>query len=61
MNYKNAADFFRSLKIIGAGCNLKQEKLSTPQMKQLISYWNNQCYPNQIEVTYDVNFLIIKV
>ncbi|EAZ88502.1 methyltransferase domain-containing protein [Crocosphaera chwakensis] len=44
MTYKNAADFFKSLKIIGAGCNLKQEKLSIPQMKKLINYWNHECY-----------------
>ncbi len=60
-NYQNVADFFRSLKIIGAGVNLKQEKLSIPEMKQLINYWNNQCYPNQIEVTYDVTFLLIQL
>ncbi|MDJ0598197.1 MAG: methyltransferase domain-containing protein [Crocosphaera sp.] len=61
INYKNAADFFRSLKMIGAGCNLKQQKLSIPEMKQLINYWNNQCYPKPIEVSYDVTFLIIKL
>ncbi len=61
LNYNNAADFFRSLKIIGAGCNLKQEKLSIPEMKQLITYWNNQCYPKNIEITYDVTFLGIQL
>ncbi|MDJ0508033.1 MAG: methyltransferase domain-containing protein [Crocosphaera sp.] len=59
MNYNSAADFFRSLKIIGAGCNLNQEKLSIPEMKQLINYWNHQCYPDQIEVTYEVTFLMM--
>ncbi len=57
MNYNNAADFFRSLKIIGAGLNVKQEKLSIPQMKQLINYWNYQYHPDKIEVTYDISFL----
>jgi malonyl-CoA O-methyltransferase len=61
MNYNNAADFFRSLKIIGAGLNLRQEKLSNSEMKQLINYWNNHCYPNNIEVTYDVTFLMITI
>ncbi|MDJ0730076.1 MAG: methyltransferase domain-containing protein [Crocosphaera sp.] len=61
LNYKNAADFFKSLKVIGAGLNLKQEKVSIPEMKQLINYWNNKCYPNQIEVTYDVTFLLIQL
>ncbi|MGK7884693.1 MAG: methyltransferase domain-containing protein [Crocosphaera sp.] len=61
LNYKNAADFFRSIKIIGAGCNLKQEKLSIPEMKQLINYWNNKCHPHQVEVSYDVTFLLIKL
>ena len=61
INYNNAADFFRSLKIIGAGCNLKQEKLSVAQMKELIDYWNNQCYPKNIEITYDVTFLGIQL
>ncbi|EAM51052.1 methyltransferase domain-containing protein [Crocosphaera watsonii WH 8501] len=61
MNYENAADFFRSLKIIGAGLNLKQEKLSIPEMKRLINYWNSQCYPDQVEVSYDVTFLLIKL
>ncbi|MGB5596823.1 MAG: methyltransferase domain-containing protein [Crocosphaera sp.] len=59
INYNNAADFFRSLKIIGAGLNLKQEKLSIPEMKQLINYWNYTCYPHKIEVTYEVTFLMI--
>ena len=61
MDYKNAADFFRSIKIIGAGCNLKQETLSISEMKQLINYWNEQCYPHQVEVSYDVTFLLIKL
>ncbi|WP_107669021.1 methyltransferase domain-containing protein [Cyanothece sp. BG0011] len=61
INYNNAADFFKSLKIIGAGCNLKQEKLSIPQMKELINYWNHQYYPQKIEVTYDVTFLGIQL
>nr|MDJ0844886.1 methylase [Crocosphaera sp.] len=61
INYNSAADFFKSMKIIGAGCNLKQEKLSIPEMKQLINHWNNQCYPGEIEITYDVSFLIIKI
>ena len=53
--------FFRSIKIIGAGCNLKQETLSISEMKQLINYWNEQCYPHQVEVSYDVTFLLIKL
>ncbi len=61
INYNNAADFFKSLKIIGAGCNLKQEKLSVARMKQLVNYWNHQCYPDEIEVTYDVTFLLIQL
>ena len=61
INYNNAADFFRSLKLIGAGCNLKQEKLSIPEMKQLINYWNHQCEPQKIKVTYDVTFLVIQL
>ncbi|MGK7939484.1 MAG: methyltransferase domain-containing protein [Crocosphaera sp.] len=59
MNYNNAADFFRNLKIIGAGFNVKQEKLSIPEMKQLINYWNHQYYPHQIEITYEVTFLMM--
>lgn len=61
MTYNNAADFFKSLKIIGAGCNLKQEKLSIPQMKELINYWNNKCHHKNVEVTYDVTFLVIEL
>ncbi len=61
INYNNAADFFKSLKIIGAGCNVKQEKLSISQMKELINYWNNQYYPKNIEITYDVTFLGIQL
>ena len=61
INYNNAAEFFRSLKIIGAGYNLNQEKLSIPEMKQLINYWNSQCYPKNIEITYDVTFLVIQL
>ena len=59
ITYNNAADFFRSLKIIGAGLNLKQAKLSIPQMKELMDYWNASYYPDKIEITYDVTFLMI--
>ncbi|ACB53497.1 hypothetical protein cce_4149 [Crocosphaera subtropica ATCC 51142] len=61
MKYKNATDFFRSLKMIGAGCNLKQDKLSNWQMKELINHWNHNCYPNKIQATYDVTFLGIQL
>ncbi|MEA5533969.1 methyltransferase domain-containing protein [Crocosphaera sp. XPORK-15E] len=59
ISYKNASEFFRSIKVIGAGLNLNNQKLSIPEMKQLINYWNNHSNLDGIEVTYHVTFLVI--
>lgn len=40
--HANAADFFRSLKAIGAGVNQTQQQLTATQMKTLIQHWNAQ-------------------
>ena len=61
ITYNNSGDFFRSLKAIGAGLNLKQEKLSPSEMKKLINYWNYTCFPKKIEITYSVTFLTVIV
>ncbi|MEA5511373.1 methyltransferase domain-containing protein [Crocosphaera sp. UHCC 0190] len=59
INYTNSSDFFRSIKVIGAGLNLNDKKLSIPEMKQLINYWNNHSNLDGIEVTYHVTLLVI--
>jgi malonyl-CoA O-methyltransferase len=40
--HANAADFFRSLKAIGAGINRSQQQLTATQMKTLIQHWDAQ-------------------
>ncbi|MEM8778810.1 MAG: methylase, partial [Cyanobacteria bacterium P01_G01_bin.49] len=59
LTYKNASQFFRSLKIIGAGTNLNNQKLSIAQMKQLINYWDTQTPYREINITYHVTFLVV--
>ncbi len=60
LNYDNAKAFFRSLKVIGAGLNLENQRLSLPQMKQLINYWNQTNASGKLEVTYSVTFLVMR-
>lgn len=59
LTYRNANEFFKSLKVIGAGLNLNNQKLSIPEMKKLIHYWNNNPPTKNIEVTYFVTFLVM--
>jgi malonyl-CoA O-methyltransferase len=55
LNFENAADFFKSLKAIGAGISQTGKQLSLPQMRQLIQYWNQQTH-HQITVQFHVAF-----
>ena len=51
--FSSAADFFRSLKAIGAGINTTGKQLSRSQMKQLIQAWDRQS-SGAIEVHHHV-------
>ncbi|NJR64930.1 MAG: methyltransferase domain-containing protein [Leptolyngbyaceae cyanobacterium CRU_2_3] len=55
LNFENAADFFKSLKMIGAGFSQTGKRLSLPQMRQLIRHWNQQTN-HQITVQFHVAF-----
>lgn len=53
LTYAGAADFFRSLKAIGAGTNQTQQQLSPRQMKQLIQGWDAQL-SGKLQIRYQV-------
>jgi malonyl-CoA O-methyltransferase len=55
LNFENAADFFKSLKAIGAGVSQTGKQLSLPQMRKLIQSWN-QHTNHQITVQFYVAF-----
>ena len=57
--FTSAADFFKSLKAIGASHSQTQTRLSLPQMKQLIRYWDAQ-NPAGVTVHHHVVFGIIQ-
>lgn len=57
--FASAADFFKSLKAIGASHSQTQKQLSVPQMKQLIRYWDTQ-NPAGVTVHHHVLFGIIR-
>ncbi|MDX2216790.1 MAG: methyltransferase domain-containing protein [Oculatellaceae cyanobacterium bins.114] len=57
--YTHAIDFFKSLKLIGAGLNRCHQKLSPIQMKQLIRHWDQQ-HPEGIQIHYHIAFLMIQ-
>ncbi len=57
--FTSAADFFKSLKAIGASHSQSQTRLSLPQMKQLIRYWDAQ-NPVGVTVHHHVVFGIIQ-
>lgn len=57
--FDSAADFFKALKAIGASHSQTQTRLSVPQMKQLIRYWDAQS-PGGVTVHYQVLFGIIQ-
>lgn len=55
----SAADFFKSLKAIGASHSQTQTRLSLPQMKRLIRHWDAQ-NPAGVTVHHHVLFGIIQ-
>lgn len=55
--YRNAIDFFKGLKLIGAGVNRLNQHLSSQQMKTLIHHWNQQ-QPGRIEVHHHIAFFV---
>ncbi len=57
--YSQAIEFFKSLKLIGAGLSRSQQRLSAQQMRQLIRYWN-QRNPDGINVQYHIAFLVVQ-
>ena len=59
--HQNASDFFRGLKLIGAGVNISGQKLSAPKMKKLIKSWDN-CIEKDgvLRVHHHVAFLLIQ-
>ena len=59
--HRNASDFFRGLKSIGAGINISGQKLSSPKMKNLIQYWDN-CIEKDgvLQVHHHIAFLLIR-
>ncbi|HEY9643789.1 MAG TPA: methyltransferase domain-containing protein [Coleofasciculaceae cyanobacterium] len=59
LEFENAADFFKSLKAIGAGMNQTGKQLSLPQMRQLIRYWNQQTH-HQITVQFHIAFGVLQ-
>jgi malonyl-CoA O-methyltransferase len=58
-SHRNAADFFRSLKAIGAGMNTSGQTLTPTQMKKLIQTWDKQVQNSGCVVHHHVAFLIL--
>lgn len=57
--FTTAAEFFKGLKAIGAGCNTAGKSLSVTQMKRLIQTWDDDC-KGTIVVYYDVVYGVIQ-
>jgi malonyl-CoA O-methyltransferase len=59
--HRNASDFFRGLKSIGASVNTSGQKLSAPEMKKLIKYWD-RCIEKDgvLQVHHHIAFLLIR-
>ncbi|NJN88800.1 MAG: methyltransferase, partial [Leptolyngbyaceae cyanobacterium SL_7_1] len=49
--YRDAIEFFKSFKLIGASLNRYSQMLTARQMRQLIHHWNLSS-PNEIQVHY---------
>jgi malonyl-CoA O-methyltransferase len=62
--HRNASDFFRGLKSIGASVNTSKQKSSVVEMKKLIRYWdgnvNKMGENNVLQVHHHVAFLLIQ-
>lgn len=57
--HANAADFFRSLKTIGAGVSQTNQRLSAQQIKRLMQAWDAQS-SDKINVRHQIAFLAIQ-
>lgn len=57
--FPSAKDFFRHLKIIGAGTHRDGRKLSSSEMKMLINHWDSK-NKGDITISYHVVFLAVK-
>jgi malonyl-CoA O-methyltransferase len=59
--HRNASDFFRGLKSIGASVNISGQKLSAAEMKKLIKYWDNYVEKDSVlQVHHHIAFLLIR-
>ncbi|MDZ7715347.1 MAG: methyltransferase domain-containing protein [Balneolaceae bacterium] len=57
--FSGAADFFRHLKLIGAGTKQNDRSLSPKELKMLIRHWNEST-EGEISVNYHVVFMAVK-
>jgi malonyl-CoA O-methyltransferase len=59
--HRNASDFLRGLKAIGAGVTTSGKALSLAQMKKLVQTWDNRLKPSEACVVhYHVAFWVIQ-
>jgi len=57
----SANDFFKGLKLIGAGVNTSGQKLSAAEMKKLITFWDHSVgKEGVIRVHHHIAFLLIR-
>lgn len=59
MTYDRAIDFFKGLKLIGAGLRRSPPSLLPQQLRQLVKAWDSQS-PTGIQVSYHIAFLVIQ-
>lgn len=57
--YPNALDCLKSFKRIGAGTSLKEKRLTSSQMLQLLKYWDAQS-PGGVAITYNIAFAALQ-
>lgn len=57
--YDRALDFFKGLKLIGAGLRRSPPSLSPQELRHLVQTWDSQC-PSGVQVSYHIAFLVIQ-
>ena len=58
IKYPQVKDFFYSLKKTGSGTQLNKRSLPVKQMRELIKKWDNELLGEELEMTYNIQYIL---
>ncbi len=58
LKYPQVQDFFHSLKRTGSATQLNKLSLPIKQMRELIKRWDNELLGEELEMTYNIQYIL---